>query len=103
MRGFVNLGGASSASTAPRPDPGHVRTLKAVVAEVLRLDAEATVVVQQLACVEPGCPPVETVVAVLGTARRTWKFARSTADVSSAELGEHLTDYPEGHHHDHAD
>ena len=101
MRGFVNPGGTST--PAPRPDPNHVRVLKAVVRQELQLDLDTSVVVQQLACAEPGCPPVETVIAVLGTPRRTWKIARPAADVSSADLATVLNTHPEGHSHDHAD
>lgn len=103
MRGFVNPGATSASTPAPRPDPEHVRALKAVVREALQLDPEASVVVQQLACVEPGCPPVETVIAVLGSPRRTWKIARPAAEVSSVELATLLQNHPEGNPHDHAD
>ena len=103
MRGFVNPGGTAPSTTAPRPDPDHVRALKAVVREALQLDEGATVVVQQLACAEPDCPPVETVIAVLGTPRRTWKIPTPTVDVSSVELATLLKNQPEGNPHDHAD
>ena len=103
MRGLVNPGGTSASTPAPRPDPVHVRALKVVVREALQLDLDATVVVQQLACAEPGCPPVETVIAVLGTPRRTWKIPTPTADVSAAELGTLLKNYPEGNPHEHLD
>jgi hypothetical protein len=103
MRGLVNPGGASASTSAPRPDPNHVRALKAVVRASLQLDLDATVVVQQLACVEPGCPPVETVIAVLGTPRRTWKIPTPTAAVSAAELDTLLKNHPEGNPHDHTD
>ena len=38
--------------------------IKAQVTTALRLDEEATVMVSELACMEEGCPPVETVIAV---------------------------------------
>lgn len=102
MRGFVNPGEKSASKTA-RPDPDHVTALKAGVRETLQLNPDETVVVQQLACAEPGCPPVETVIAVLGTPRRTWKIPTPTAAVSTAELGELLNRHPEGNPHDHTD
>jgi len=103
MRGLVNPGGAPSSSSASRPDSDHVQKLKSIVRQSLQLDFDVTVVVQQLACAEPGCPPVDTVIAVLGTPRRTWKIARPTADVSPLELGVLLKERPEGNPHDHVD
>ena len=101
MRGFVNPGGTST--PAPRPDPAHVTALKATVRQALQLDLDTAVVVQQLACAEPDCPQVETVIAVLSTPRRTWKIARPTADISSTDLATVLNAHPKGHSHDHAD
>jgi hypothetical protein len=59
-RGLVRL-----ASTPAASGGTATAALKAVVRDVLALHDDQTVVIQQLACVEPGCPPVETVVAVL--------------------------------------
>jgi len=39
--------------------------VKGWVRAALLLDVDATVLVSELACTEPGCPPVETVIAVL--------------------------------------
>lgn len=33
-------------------------------------DDDATLVVSELACTEPGCPPIETVIAVLDVGRK---------------------------------
>lgn len=41
-------------------------TIKAWVRQQLQLDDDAVVVVAELACHEPGCPPVETVISILG-------------------------------------
>ncbi len=38
--------------------------IKAQVAALLGLDEEATVMVSELTCMEEGCPPVETIIAV---------------------------------------
>ena len=60
-----------------RPGPAQpspqLRELKETVRTLLGLDDDTAVMVRQLACAEPGCPPLETVVAVLpmeGQARR---------------------------------
>ncbi|WP_198290963.1 hypothetical protein [Mycobacterium sp. 155] len=96
MRGLINLGGAA----AFPPSSEHITRLKDVVRAVAQLEAAAPVLVQQLACAEPGCPPVETVVAVLGPPRRTWKFPKPTIDISAAELRAELLNHPHGDDHD---
>jgi hypothetical protein len=94
MRGFVNPGGATAST--PKATADHVSRLKDVVRTAHKLDTHAPVLVQQLACAEPGCPPVETVVTALGPPRRTWKFPKPTVDVSPSELRAAIVDHPEG-------
>ncbi len=50
------------------------REIKAWVIEALALSEEATVMVTELACKEPGCPPIETVIAVLRGPGDTTQF-----------------------------
>ncbi|WP_223281090.1 hypothetical protein [Streptomyces antnestii] len=55
---------------------------------MLDLDDDSAVVVRQLTCTEPGCPPVETVVAVLpmdGDARR-WTLHRPADQITEDDL-----------------
>jgi hypothetical protein len=98
---LVNPGNNTAA--APRASAAHLADLKDVVRSELELDTETTVLIQQLACAEPGCPPVETVVAVLGTSRRSWKFSTPTTDVTTAALRDVIAKYPRGREHDHDD
>jgi len=44
---------------------GHSAKIKDLVRELLALSDEHTVLVTELKCTEPGCPPLETLVAVL--------------------------------------
>lgn len=71
------LGGAAR-------DPARSRRA-AEIAElaraVLGLGDDTAVTVAQLACREPGCPPVETVIAVLDPAGRRWTIHRPLADI----------------------
>jgi hypothetical protein len=43
----------------------RVREVKAWVREAARLPEDVTIMVSELACSEPGCPPYEVVMAVL--------------------------------------
>lgn len=42
-----------------------IRAIKEWARQALRMTEDATVMVTELRCTEPGCPPLETVVAVL--------------------------------------
>jgi hypothetical protein len=46
-------------------DPHQVERIKSWARASWGLDEEATVMVTELECREPGCPPIETVIAVL--------------------------------------
>ncbi|WP_084357007.1 hypothetical protein [Mycolicibacterium wolinskyi] len=100
MTGLVNPGG-NARSTAPKASAAHVDDLKGIVRATLDIPLDTTVLVQQLACAEPGCPPVETVIAVLSSQRTTWKIPKPTADIAVTDLQRLITEHPEGH--DHAD
>lgn len=72
--------------------------LKAAVRHLLDLDDDTAVLIRQLACTEPGCPPIETVVAVLpmdGPARR-WTLHRPVDQITEDNLRALLTTTPEG-------
>jgi hypothetical protein len=45
--------------------PQHGAAVKRWAAEVFRLTEDTTVMVTELQCTEPGCPPLETVIAFL--------------------------------------
>ncbi|MFJ8539660.1 hypothetical protein [Streptomyces sp. NPDC093591] len=71
----------------PRPSP-QLRELKETVRTLLALDDDTAVMIRRLTCTEPGCPPVETVVAVLpmdSTARR-WTLHQPTDQITKADL-----------------
>jgi hypothetical protein len=52
-----------------------------------RLDAEATILVSQVSCRLPGCPPLETVVAFwIDDERYRFKLFKPVADVVADDL-----------------
>jgi hypothetical protein len=55
---------------------------------MLQLGENDAVMVTELACSEPGCPPRETVIAVLadGQPPQQWKFHQAAADVDEVHL-----------------
>ena len=70
------------------------------VRTVLDLHDDVAVTVQQLTCREPGCPPVETVIAILANPARRWTLHRPLADVTDELVAHLLRDEPDGDAHD---
>lgn len=64
------------------------RAVKAWTRSALRLHEDVSVLVSELTCTEPGCPPLETVIAVLeeGGVHRQFKVHRALADLSEEEV-----------------
>src|SRR5262249_16290788 len=74
-------------------DPEHERSVERVQAwtrERFALDQHATVMVSELACKRPDCPPLETVVAFWAgggdEGRRPFKVFKSVAEVALDDL-----------------
>jgi hypothetical protein len=66
----------------PRRNPSDTARVKAMVAELIDTD-HVTVLVTELACTEPGCPPVETVIALLSDGGNTQhKVHKPVAEVT---------------------
>lgn len=65
-----------------------VRAIKDWARESLQLSEEVTVMVTELRCTEPGCPPLETIVAVLPpTGERThFKMHKCIDEVSYEDV-----------------
>jgi hypothetical protein len=78
-----DLGGRSYAAQASK-----VRAIKGWVQEILALPPETTIMVTELTCTEPGCPPLETVIALLrgpGDSAQQ-KIHRSVAEVTKEDV-----------------
>ena len=64
--------------------PVKVQQLKAWY-KLLKLDPEITVLISQLQCQEPGCPPIETAITVL-TRSAQFKIHRAIAEIEPVDL-----------------
>jgi hypothetical protein len=73
-----------------RRDPGRAALIKRWAIEAFGLDDDAggTVMVTELRCTEPGCPPLETVIALLGDSGppRQHKIHKPMAEVTAGDL-----------------
>lgn len=72
----------------PRSDPAHLAAIKGWVAEALALPDDVTVMVTELRCTEPGCPPLETVIAVLrpGQPPEQQKLHQASATITADDI-----------------
>ena len=61
-----------------------IQQVKAWVFEALQLEEKTSLMVTELRCTEPGCPPIETVIALLKPSHPTqqYKIHKPIADIS---------------------
>jgi hypothetical protein len=73
---------------APKTDPGALARIRGWVRAAWNLGEDASVMVSELRCSEPGCPPVETVVLVSRAPDETFqiKVAMPAAAVTDSDL-----------------
>ena len=71
-----------------RKTSGHGRIVKGWVTQRLGLTEDDVVTVAELACHEPGCPPVETVIAVhrSDNTRNDWRIHKALDEVEDADV-----------------
>lgn len=79
--------------------PEQIERVKAMARECWRVSEQTTIMVTELECREPGCPPIETVIALLeGPGRnRQYKIHKPAADVSRSDV-ERLAAGEDAHH-----
>ena len=77
---------------ALRSPPAHLLALKQWTREILGLVEDDIVTINELACRDPGCPLLETIVAVFaeGSTQR-WKLARPGCAITRTMLSRSLT------------
>lgn len=82
-----------------RTEPGQAaraEQLAELTRTTLGLGEQVNVTVQQLACVKPGCPPIETKIVVLGPEPRRWTFHAPMSELDDETVRRTLTARPEG-------
>lgn len=93
----MNLFGGKRTIPADQAD-----RIKAWTRTVLHLNDETTVMVTELECREPGCPPIETVIAVLKGPGDTqqYKIHKTATEVGLSDI-EEVAVNEESHHDQH--
>lgn len=71
----------------PKPNMEHIARVKAWLEQSMALSPLSIVMVTEVACREPGCPPLETIIAVLdGTTQRKQTLHKPVSDVSAEDI-----------------
>ncbi|NEQ51129.1 MAG: hypothetical protein F6K11_13505 [Leptolyngbya sp. SIO3F4] len=78
--------GLFDSSASNKISHSQLQQLKSWVYEALSLDDSIPVSVSQLACTEPGCPPLETVIAVMTQPPTTYKIHQPATEIAKADV-----------------
>ena len=79
-------------SRAPKPDSGTVHQVKAWAVAALSLDKDAALTVNEIACNDPSCPGLETIILVMipGCRSRAYKLAKAMDEVTEQDIRDAL-------------
>ncbi len=90
MRSPVALFGAFLRGTfgLPKPDKQAVERVKDLARATLQVSPETAFAVNEIACNDPGCPGIETVILVMEPGRKTraLKVAKALDAVTEADV-----------------
>ena len=73
-------------SSIPKADPEHIKRLKAWVHETVDISTDVPVSISQLACHEPNCPPVETVIAIMTHPPQQFKLHQPVGEILQSDI-----------------
>lgn len=73
-------------ASTPKADPEQIERLKAWVYEGFAIPADIPVSISQLACHEPGCPPIETVIAIMTHPPQQHKLHRAVHEIAKQDV-----------------
>lgn len=81
-------------------DPAQIAAIKGWVIEYFHLSEEIPLMVTELQCTEEGCPPLETVIAILDTPGnpRQYKVFKPLAEVTAEDIAAAASGTAEDHH-----
>ena len=69
-------------------DPQQLGQIKSWVSQAFDLSEDVSVMITQLQCTEEGCPPIETVIAIMDTPGkpRQYKIHKPLAEVKQTDI-----------------
>ena len=89
--------GLFDSSPSTKISPEHLKQLKTWTYEILSMETSVPISISQLTCTEPGCPPLETVIAIMTQPPHTYKVHQAAVDISQDGLVQALTKTPADH------
>lgn len=78
----------------PGPSESRIDEIRALVARRLALPEDAAVMVTELRCTEPDCPPIETVIAILRSGEQPRKLTlhKPVGEIEDGDIENLLSD-----------
>ncbi len=67
-------------------NPLKTKQIKEWLHQTLQLDEEISISLSQLSCTEPGCPPIETVIAIMTSPVQQYKIHKSIEDIQYTDI-----------------
>ncbi len=72
----------------PKANIEQIRQVKEWIYKAFQLDEEISVSLSQLQCTEAGCPPIETVIAVMSNPTQQYKIHKSIAEIEYQDIAQ---------------
>ncbi|KAI9134764.1 hypothetical protein [Acaryochloris sp. CCMEE 5410] len=73
-------------ASTPKADLEQIERLKAWVYEAFAIPADIPVSISQLACHKPGCPPIETVIAIMTHPPQQYKLHQAVHEIAQQDV-----------------
>lgn len=70
----------------PKADPEKIRKIKNWIYRILEVDSDIPISISQLACKESGCPPIETVIALMSTPVKQYRIHKAVNDIDEIDI-----------------
>ena len=82
-----------------KPNVENIRNLKIIISEKYNIPENSTLSIAELACHEPNCPPIETIITERNENGkvRNWRIAKPINDIQETDINN--LNNPDNHNH----
>ncbi|MDF5727951.1 MAG: hypothetical protein PUP92_07900 [Rhizonema sp. PD38] len=70
----------------PKVNTQQTRQIKEWIYQAFQIDENIPISLSQLQCTEPGCPPIETVIAVMRNPIQQYKVHKPIAEIEFTDI-----------------
>lgn len=74
------------AQSTSKAEPEKIKQMKTWLYQLLTLNSDTPISISQLRCTEPGCPPLETVIAVMTNPIQKYKIHKAIAEIEYVDI-----------------